>query len=447
MKNESLTKLAQAFEATGHSLFMVGGCVRDELIGAAPNDIDFATSARPDEISSILSSAGLKVIPIGIDFGTIQTIIEDEKVEITTFRCKESYTKGSRKPSVVFGDNIKGDLERRDFTINAIACRVGAGSVVDPFGGVDDLRNGIIRTPSDPSIAFSDDPLRMLRAARFVSRGFGKLHDDTFEAIKKHGDLVAGLSAERIFEELTKLLMTDNPVAGLRILEETGILVKIFPEFQAMLSFTEDVGKWHHLSIWEHTLETVGGSKKVPEVRWAALFHDIAKPSCWSKKGKDVHFYQHDRVGSGMWTGIAGRLKCSTKFSKHVETLIYEHQSLNNQMGTRGMRRLVHRLGDCLDNLFFLSEADIKAHVPRIVEPKLKELFELRSRVDDVLNATNSVSAKMPRGTGNLICDALNIKPGPQLGVIMKTLQGMLVDGDLNAQSDFVAEAKKIKHK
>lgn len=441
-----MEKLFQAFHSAGHDLFEVGGCVRDSLLGVEPNDIDFATDARPEKTMEILRQAGMKVIPIGLEFGTVQTILDGEKVEITTFRCKESYTKGSRKPEVVFGDNIKDDLARRDFTFNAIAVRIGPGSIVDPFGGKDDLANEIIRTPGDPVVAFTDDPLRILRAARFVARGMGQIERETLNAMCVCKDLLLDLSVERVFEEMTKLLMAKDPVAGLRALEEIGIFSVLFPEMNPVLDFTEDVGKWHHLSVWEHTLMVVDNTPAIPEVRWAALFHDVAKPMCWSKHDKTgVHFLKHDKFGAEIWDSVARRLKASNSFREHVRDLIFEHQCLRNEMGVKGIRRLIHRLGDRLDNLFHHTRADIIGHTPHIVEPKLKELDELRRRVDEVLAGPKPVTNKLPRGTGDVVCEALGIKPGPELGVIMKRLQRMMVNGDVTATSDFAKVAKGIK--
>jgi len=439
-----MQRLYQIFDDAGHTLFAVGGCVRHHLMGVEPNDIDFATSARPEETVEILHAAGMAHIPLGIEFGTIQTVLDGEKVEITTFRCSESYKKGDRKPSVVFGNSIDEDLIRRDFTFNALA-RAADGSIIDLFGGEDDLANGIIRTPGDPSVAFTDDPLRLLRAARFVARGMGEIERMTLNAMCVHKDLLLDLSAERVFEEMTKLLMVKDPVAGLRVLEEIGAFSVLFPEMNPVLDFDQDTGKWHHLSIWEHTLVVVENTPAIPEVRWAALFHDVAKPVCWSKTGTGIHFLRHDHVGSESWDSVAVRLKCSNEFKDHVSKLIFEHQCLRNEMGIKGIRRLIHRLGDRLDNLFAHTRADIKGHIPHIVKPKLAELDELRKRVDAVLDGPTPVTNKMPRGTGDLVSAATGIKPGPELGAVMRKLQQMMVDGELSASSDFAAVAKSLR--
>jgi putative nucleotidyltransferase with HDIG domain len=431
------------FEAAGHDIFLVGGFVRDKILGIASNDIDFATSAKPRETMAVLESAGLPVIPIGEAFGTIQTILDDEKVEITTFRCKESYTKGSRKPSVEFGSTIEEDLVRRDFTFNAMAMR-SDGSLVDPFGGQSDLEHGIVRVPGNPVETFTDDPLRILRAARFMSKVFADCIDaDTLEGMRSCASLTSELSAERVFEEMTKLLTSLNPAAGLRILVDSGVMGVLFPELLQVVEDERPQGKWHHLSVWEHTLEVVSqSSERIPEVRWAALFHDVAKPMCRSVDSKgDVHFFKHDAKGAEIWESVARRLKTSREFREHVSQLIFEHQNGRRPMGNKAVRRLVHRLGVRLDNLFELERADILAHHPKFEESSLADLNAIIRATREV----GSVSDKLPTGTGDVVAKALGIKPGPELGVIIKKLQKQLVEGTLTLESDFVKAARGLQ--
>lgn len=437
--------LFKAFRQAGHELFLVGGVVRDRLLGKESNDIDFATSALPEETINVLSACGLKAIPIGIEFGTVQTVVDGVKVEITTYRCAESYTKGSRKPGVTFGKKIEEDLARRDFTFNAIAMRED-GSLVDPFRGAEDLKAGIIRTPIDPAISFGDDPLRMLRACRFAARGMGLIEPDTFHAMMDHATDVLTVSAERVFEEVTKLLMAKDPGVGLIAMERSGLLKQWFPELQVVADFREEQGKYHHLPVWEHTLEVVQVSHASPTVRWAALFHDVAKPQTWSRKGSDVHFYQHDRLGSEVWEAVADRLKTSTEFKEHVSQLIYEHQNVRGAMGDKAIRRLMHRMGDRLQDLFYLRQADIIGHKPSLMQSSLDDLNQLVRRVNSISDM-GPVSHRLPAGTGTRIAEALGIKPGKELGVIMHRLQEMMVDGELNAESDLVAEARRIHAK
>lgn len=458
--NLQIEKIFESFESSGHQIFLVGGFVRDLLraqmsrdvdgkhdavddfwleVNNGSIDVDFATSAHPKETIRVLESVGLKAIPIGIEFGTVQTLMGDNKVEITTFRCHESYTKGSRKPGVVFGDSIEQDLARRDFTFNAIA--MGRELVpVSHFGGISDLVKGVIATPIDPEVSFSDDPLRMLRACRFVARGFGGLENSTAIAMEKLAHLVKEVSSERIFEEMTKLLLSDKPSAGLNAMSDFGLLWEIFPELEALRNFREDQGRFHHLPVWEHTMMVLDNSHPSPTVRWAALFHDVAKPQTWSRKGDDVQFYKHDMLGSKMWEIAADRLKTSKKLKEHVSQLIFEHQNVRPEMGEKGVRRLVHRMGDRLEDLFLLREADIIGHKPGIMKSSLDAMNGLKRRCMSVQVTISS--AELPKGCGNLLMSELGLK-GPELGEVMSQLKQKLIDGDIATDSDFVEEAKK----
>lgn len=439
-----MKQLFDIFNNAGHDLYYVGGYVRDKLLGLENTDVDFATSARPEDTIKLLEAAGFKAIPIGIEFGTIQTIVDEHlKVEITTYRCEESYTKGSRKPGVTFGDSIEGDLARRDFTFNALAMTQD-GTVIDPFGGEDDLMKGLVRTPIDPKISFSDDPLRMLRACRFVARGIGRgIDDDTFSAMKQLSHLAEELSAERVFEEMTKLLVSHQPSLGLEEMSDSGLLRVLFPELQVVREFRKDQGKYHHLPVWEHTLLVVDSAVPEPKVRWAALFHDVSKPACWSVNKTGTHFYKHDRDGADVWVHIADRLRTSNDFKESIRQAIFEHQNLRGNLSDKALRRLVHRLGDNLDLLVKLREADIIGHKPSLRESSLGDLNQLVRRINRILDE-GTVRAKLPAGTGTLIADALGLKPGPELGAIMKRMQQKIVDGDLKPDDDLVAVAKRL---
>lgn len=445
------TDLFELFSTHGHDLFLVGGSVRDGILGVESDDRDFATDAHPDDICTVLSSAGFKVIPIGWDpdkgiaFGTIQTIIGEDKVEITTFRTHESYVKGSRKPKVVFGTSLKDDLIRRDFTVNTLA-RDGDGHLIDLFHGEQDLRDGIIRTPGDPVQSFTDDPLRILRACRFMARGIGKeIEASTFEAMIECAPLLSELSTERVFEEMTKLLLSIKPEEGLRILAQIGALKVLFPELQRVVEFNAAQGDYHHLTVWDHTLATVVGTPPKAEARWAALFHDVAKPECFKMREGKVTFRDHNSVGADTWTFAAKRLKVSNKFRHDVYLLIYEHQSLpQTEMKVKALRRLMHRVGDCLCDLFALVEADIRSHHPDVVDGDLADLAEMRVRVDAVLKDGSEVTSKLPHGTGDVVADALGLRPGPELGVVMRRLQKMMVEGAVTAESDFAKVAKGL---
>jgi tRNA nucleotidyltransferase/poly(A) polymerase len=281
-KNPGLTILFDAFEQAGKELFFIGGVVRDYFLGIESKDIDLATSARPEETEVILAELHLPSILIGQAFGTIGTLIEGKQVEITTYRSSESYTKGSRKPEVVWGTSIEEDLSRRDFTFNCLAMN-GKGVLFDPFNGLKDLQNFWIRCPIDPNISFADDPLRILRAFRFVGKLHAIIAPLTLLAIERNVELLSTLSVERIFEEFSKILMVLNPAPALRKMGEAGIFRILFPEVQAMIDFKNEQGKWHSKPLWEHVLGVVSNSPQIPEIRWSALMHDIGKPDTYTE--------------------------------------------------------------------------------------------------------------------------------------------------------------------
>lgn len=480
-------ELFQAFESQGESLFVVGGFVRDLLnarldddlydsamrmeplkypprfvlteehfwdrVESGEIDVDFATSALPEKTIEILKSKGFKVIPIGIEFGTIQTFWKDKKIEITTFRCDESYKKGSRKPSVKFGKTIEEDLGRRDFTMNAMAMDKD-GKLIDPFGGHADLIQGLIATPKEPEISFMDDPLRMMRAFRFHARGLGSpdvFVGQTIERLKKEIHMV---SAERIFDEMSKILMAKDPGLTLDHMARSGLLGEIFPELQIVIDFQQNQGKWHSKKVWPHTIGVVQQSPQILEVRWAALFHDVAKPQTYTETDTGVHFYQHDWKGAIMWDQIAHRLRVSKEFRDHVHTLIYEHLQPSllssegvNHTSNKALRRLMVRVGDKLDNLFHLSLADITSHKPEIVAEKRANCMALWERCKKLATEEQVTKIKLPTGTGLVVAEALGLKPGKELGEVMRKLNEMLIDGDITVDSDLVQVAKDIMKK
>lgn len=464
--------LFEIFEREGEQLFFVGGLVRDwlevqrindgnwcgtpyiafwEEAKEGKRDVDFATSALPKKTREILRKNKLKDIPIGEEFGTIQTIFDGTKVEITTFRSGESYKKGSRKPSVIFGKTIEEDLARRDFTINAIAMDKD-GVLIDPFCGKLDLQDRYLRTPIDAKVSFGDDPLRMLRAARFATKMNLVIQDKTFEGICEMAQEIKNVSSERVFEEMSKILMTDRPSFGLNLLADSGVLRHAFPELQKVVDFKQNQGKWHSKLVWPHTLQVVENTPKRLNLRWAALYHDVAKPQTYSETDTGVHFYGHDWKGALVWDEVARRLHVSNDFKKNVNMLVAEHLAPAqlstdgpNHISTTAVRRFVKRIGEQnLDDLFDLSLADITSHKPEVVAEKKANLLAFKSRIKTILEEGSVEKLKLPSGLGNVLMEKLGLKPGKQLGDVMKTLTQKLVDGDLTLESDFVEEAKKL---
>lgn len=448
-----LIKIESSLMEKGKHLHLVGGPVRDYLLGFKPKDLDFCTDAVPSEVIEVLKNLNLPIIPLGMEFGTIATLIDGEQVEITTYRNEESYKKGSRKPVVRFGTSLELDLSRRDFTVNAIAMNHAGDEVelVDPFHGQIDLKNKVLRTPLDPSISFGDDPLRMLRAARFVAKFGFTIEPKTFAAIKKMAPQVATVSVERVFQEMDKLLMTDNPQDGLQVMADTGLLKVLFPELQRVVEFLKEQGEYHSKLVWPHILEVLQNSPKRSEVRWAALFHDVAKPETYTVTNGVVHFLMHEHYGAHTWNVVADRLKVGTDFKAHVHILVKEHMNGHflaaDNVTDKPIRQMVVRMGtkQKVADLLDLNKADLTSHNPNRLARRLASHAKLVLRVAEAQADLERVVPKLPKGFGDLLMNA-GVPKGPELGRIMKELTEKLVAGEITAvQENLVEIALNLK--
>ncbi|HEY9425076.1 MAG TPA: CCA tRNA nucleotidyltransferase, partial [Microterricola sp.] len=303
----AVSRLAAAFEAAGHELALVGGPVRDAFLDRGTNDLDFTTNASPEQILAIVTPISEAQWDIGRQFGTIAAKIAGETVEITTYRT-DSYVDGTRKPEVVFGTSLDEDLVRRDFTVNSIALRLPQMTLVDPSGGIEDILDGRLRTPAAPEQSFGDDPLRMMRAARFASQLGFELDAAAFTAMTAGAESIRRISIERVNDELSKLLKTDAPRAGLELLVDSGIAAIVLPELPALRLEIDE--HHHHKDVYEHSLtvleQAIGyeksrGKLQSPDLilRLASLLHDIGKPATRRlEPGGVVSFHHHDYVGS-----------------------------------------------------------------------------------------------------------------------------------------------------
>ena len=311
---EEIHELGRLFEAAGHELALVGGPVRDAVLGRSSADLDFTTSARPDDTEAILRTwtRGGAIWDMGRDFGTLGGVRDGVKVEITTYRT-ESYDPASRKPQVEYGDTLEGDLSRRDFTVNAMAVRLPSLELVDPFGGLEDLSRTLLRTPVAPAQSFSDDPLRMMRAVRFVAQLGFLIEDATADAIEQLAERITIVSAERVREELVKLMLGAHPRGGLELMTELGLAAHVLPELPALQLELDE--HHHHKDVYEHSLTVLdqaidlespagsGGPCEGPDLvlRLAALMHDVGKPATRRfEDGGVVTFRFHETVGAKM---------------------------------------------------------------------------------------------------------------------------------------------------
>ncbi|UOQ58947.1 CCA tRNA nucleotidyltransferase [Leucobacter allii] len=434
--------LAEAFAAAGHELALVGGPVRDALLGRPVTDLDFTTSARPEETRAILDAVADTVWDVGRDFGTIAARVHGETVEVTTYRA-EIYRDDSRKPEVSYGDTIEGDLLRRDFTINALALMLPGLRLVDVSGGVEDLLAGRIRTPASPESSFTDDPLRMLRAARFAAQlGFAVV-PETLGAIVRLADRLDIISAERIRDELVKLLAADDPVPGIRILVDTGLAERFLPELTALVETQDDHGR--HKDVYEHSLTVLRqavelerarrdpGAPAAPDtvLRLAALLHDIGKPATRRFERGGVTFHHHDVVGAKLAKKRLRELRFDNATVKQVARLIELHLRFfgygEQQWTDSAVRRYVRDAGDELERLHILTRADVTTRNRRKAE-RLEHAYDDIERRIAELAAAEELAAVRPELDGQRIMAILGIPPGPLVGRAYKHLLEVRLD-------------------
>lgn len=435
--------LADAFADAGFELALVGGPVRDALLGRATNDLDYTTDARPDDILRIVKPISTATWDVGREFGTIGAKVQGEQVEITTYRA-DSYDGVTRKPTVEFGDTLEQDLTRRDFTVNAMALRVPGPTLVDPTGGVEDLLAEVLRTPIDAHVSFGDDPLRMLRAARFSSQLGFRVAPETVAAMTELRETLRIVSAERIQGELVKLLQTDDPVRGIRLLVETGLAGEFLPEIPALRLEVDE--HHHHKDVYEHSLtvlrqaielERTRHPESAPDVplRLAALLHDIGKPATRKlEPGGGVSFHHHDVKGARLARKRLNALRFDSATIGSVTQLIEQHLRFfgyaEGAWTDSAVRRYVRDAGDELERLHILTRADVTTRNRR-------KAATLRSAYDDIerriaeLAAQEELDAMRPELDGNRIQEVLGIPPGRDVGEAYRFLLDIRLDEGL----------------
>ncbi|HWU45297.1 MAG TPA: CCA tRNA nucleotidyltransferase [Humibacter sp.] len=435
-----VARLAGAFADGGQQLSLVGGPVRDALLGRSVHDLDFTTDARPDRILELLKPVADAWWEIGRAFGTIGARIDGETVEITTYRS-DRYDGETRKPEVSFGDSLDGDLVRRDFTVNAIALRLPEVVLVDPAGGVDDLLRRVLRTPISPEVSFGDDPLRMLRAARFAAQLGFTVSDDTIAAMREMADRIEIVSAERVRDELVKLLSSDHPREGIRLLVDTGLADRVLPEIPALRLEIDE--HHHHKDVYEHTLTVVEQAidyererhpGEAPDVvlRLAALLHDIGKPATRRlEPGGVVSFHHHDIVGAKLARKRLRALRFDNETIAAVSRLIELHLRFfgyaDGAWTDSAVRRYVRDAGDQLERLHELTRADVTTRNRRKADRLGFAYDDLEQRVL-VLQQQEELDAVRPDLDGTDVMRILGLKPGPEVGAAMRFLLELRLD-------------------
>ncbi|MBG6084686.1 CCA tRNA nucleotidyltransferase [Zhihengliuella flava] len=433
--------LAERFTASGFELSLVGGPVRDLFLGRISPDLDFTTSATPEQTLEVVTGYADAIWEVGRDFGTIAIRVGADTIEITTYRA-ESYDPASRKPVVAFGETLEDDLYRRDFSMNAMALRLPQLELVDPFGGHADLSAGVIRTPGAPSSSFSDDPLRMMRAARFASQlGMG-VHDDVRAAMTDMAERITIISAERVRDETVKLICGADPRAGVDLLVETGLADQVLPEVSALRLETDEHHR--HKDVYQHSLQVLqqateletGPDGPVPGpdfvLRFAALMHDVGKPATrrFEPSGA-VSFRHHDVVGSKLVKKRMRALRFDNDTTKAVARLVELHMRFYGY-GDAGwsdsaVRRYVNDAGDLLERLHRLTRSDVTTRNRRKAERLAHAYDDLERRIAE-LAEQEELAAVRPDLDGRAIMDLLGIRPGPVVGRAYQHLLELRLD-------------------
>jgi poly(A) polymerase len=419
--------LGELFAEAGHELALVGGPVRDAMLARPHTDLDFTTSAHPDETERLLKGWGEATWDMGRDFGTIGARSGPWVVEVTTYRS-EAYDPTSRKPSVAFGDNLTGDLVRRDFTVNAMAVRIPGRVVEDPYGGVVDLAQRLLRTPGRPEDSFSDDPLRMLRAARFAAQLGFTVAPEVVEAMTGMADRITIVSAERVRDELVKLVCAPYPRRGLTLLVETGLAALVLPELPALALERDEHHR--HKDVYEHTLtvleQSIDQEDRLPDggpdlvSRFAALMHDIGKPRTRKFLGDGtVTFHHHDVVGAKLTRKRMQALRFSNDDTDAVAKLVELHLRFHGygsgEWTDSAVRRYVRDAGDQLERLHVLTRADCTTRNQRKAERLRRTYDDLEARIATLMEQ-EELAAVRPALDGNQIMGILGIPPGREVG-------------------------------
>jgi poly(A) polymerase len=434
MKVDRLTqRLAEVF--SDRQLFLVGGCLRDQLLGREISDLDLATDALPEEIRRRVEPWADAVWLVGEKFGTVGLEKDGTKAEVTTFRS-EAYDGVSRKPEVVFGTDILADLSRRDFTINALARDLHTGELLDPFGGQQDLAAGRVCFLREPSARIAEDPLRMLRAVRFCAQLGFQLDAEARALIAESAGQLARVSWERIRDELDGILLSPHPGEGLRLLIDIGLAQRVLPELLELR--LPEPGRRHLKDVLEHTLDTVALIRADKVLRYAALLHDIAKPETFSRDQEGVHFYRHEEIGAERAREILGRLRHPSAFIEQVALLLRNHLRIpqyRSEWSESAVRRLMFDLGAELEGAITLAEADVQASDPRDYEEFERRLDELRARVRQVGEAAELARIK-PLLNGGEVMALLGIGPGPLVGKALRFLLDEQIDGRITTREE-----------
>lgn len=430
-------KALETLEAAGFEAWCVGGCVRDSLLGRTPFDWDITTAALPTEILRCFKER--RTIETGIKHGTVTVIIDDSPLEITTFRSDGDYTDHRHPGSVEFSRRLSDDLSRRDFTVNALAYHHKRG-LIDEFGGIDDLNAGVLRCVGEPKRRFTEDALRIMRCLRFAGVLGFKIEKETANAAVECRGLLESISHERVHEELTKLLCSNDAAKILR--EYSEIIFTVLPELAPMKGCTQET-PYHCFDVWEHTLHAVDFVPRETAVRWAALLHDCGKPDTkFFDENGVAHFHGHDKRSAEIAAQLLKRLRFSNKEAEEITTLIAHHGE-RAPLPEKRIKRLLGKLGeDTLFKLFELMRGDLSAKTPGLFEERHGAIDECEAEAKRIIAQGECFSLKSLAVNGaDLI--SVGFEKGPELGKALNTLLSEVVDGAVANKSEALLHRAK----
>ncbi len=433
--------LCERLRSRGKRAWIVGGCVRDLLLGRVAADWDVATDARPKELLSIFPRA----IPTGIEHGTVTVVQGGQHYEVTTLRGEGTYSDGRRPDWVEFVDDITADLARRDFTVNAMAIDPVDAELIDPFDGRGDLERGVLRAVGNAKERFAEDGLRVLRAARFVATLELELDPDTRAAIRPTLDTYRKVAMERVRDEWVKAMKARAPSRAFEVMRETGILEVTCPELLEGVDLAQN--RFHAYDVWHHGLACMDACVADPVLRIAALLHDVGKPRtrAWSDKTSDFTFYGHDRVGAEIAEPIAARLRFSNDERSRIVSLVRHHIfHYEDEWSDTTVRRWIRRVGpERVADLYVLNEADVRAK-GRDFEPDLAALAALKAHVAIVIAQGAALSTRDLKVDGHDLIRELGLRPGPVIGQVLDALLEAVTDNPgLNEREPLLAAARE----
>lgn len=432
--------IIRLLENNHYDAYIVGGCVRDSMLGKTPHDWDICTSAKPCEVLALMGANGIRTIETGLQHGTVTTVIGDESYEITTFRVEGKYSDNRRPDRVEFIGDVVEDLSRRDFTINAMAYNEETG-FVDPWGGCGDLLEGVIRCVGHPDDRFREDALRIMRALRFASTYGFKIDEQTAYSIHKNKSLLRKISAERIQSELTKMLCGEGVLDIL--LEYKDVMAVIIPELEPCIGFNQN-NPYHIYDIYDHIAHAVAFHKGIDiSINMALLLHDIGKPHCYTEDHNGGHFYGHGAISHKMAKDILERLRFDNKTKEEVLTLVFYHDAIINP-DTKSVKRWMNRIGpEMLDKLMFVRIADIYAQSEINLELRRDKALGVKLIAKDILAKRQCFTLKDLAINGYVVIEHLGVPSGPKVGEVLNYLLDMVMDGKIENDLDVLMDEAK----